>query len=176
MPITHSYVIGVVFVVVCATFVWRQRWHFWDERHYESLEKMALIEAKHGIELSAADASNSSSPTTSLESWLGIKPESFSATSRERWVLWIRKFKGIAAFNIKIKCNNWRWDLLFVWIDHNRLDETITLRKIKQIMDQIRELNLTLLNYEGSSPPIFCFKFFKFLIKIQPKLEQRNRI
>ena len=142
----------------------------------KALKKWRYSRRNTGIELSAADASNSSSPTTSLESWLGIKPESFSATSRERWVLWIRKFKGITAFNIKIKCNNWRWDLLFVWIDHNRLDETITLRKIKQIMDQIRELNSTLLNYEGSSPPIFCFKFFKFLIKIQPKLDQRNRI
>ena len=40
-----------------------------------------------------------SSPITSPENPLRIKPESFSATSGESWVAWIRKFKSIAALN-----------------------------------------------------------------------------
>ena len=44
----HLYEDSKSCVVVCITVVWRQQWHFWDERHCESLKKkMALLDAKH---------------------------------------------------------------------------------------------------------------------------------
>ena len=62
-------------------------------------EKVALLEAKLGKKSESKAGASGSSPTTSQENPLRIKPESFSATSSESWVVWIRKFKSIAALN-----------------------------------------------------------------------------
>ena len=62
-------------------------------------EKVALLEAKLGKKSESKAGASGSSPTTSPENPLRIKPESFSATSSESWVVWIRKFKSIAALN-----------------------------------------------------------------------------
>ena len=62
-------------------------------------EKVALLEAKLGKKSESKAGASGSSPTTSPENLLRIKPESFSATSSESWVVWIRKFKSIAALN-----------------------------------------------------------------------------
>ena len=62
-------------------------------------EKVALLEAKLGKKSESKAGASGSSPTTSQENPLHIKPESFSATSSESWVVWIRKFKSIAALN-----------------------------------------------------------------------------
>ena len=61
-------------------------------------EEVGLLEAKLGTKnKSTAGASNSSS-TTSTEN-PRIKPKSFSVTSGESWVVWIHKFRSIAALN-----------------------------------------------------------------------------
>ena len=62
-------------------------------------EKVALLEAKLGKESESLAGASGRSPTTSPENPLRIKRESFSATSGESWVVWIRKFKSIAALN-----------------------------------------------------------------------------
>ena len=62
-------------------------------------EKVALLEAKLGRKRGSTAGTSGSSPITSPENPLCIKPESFSATSGESWVVWIRKFKCIAALN-----------------------------------------------------------------------------
>ena len=62
-------------------------------------EKVALLEAKLGKKSESKAGASGSSPTSSPENPLRIKPESFSATSGESWVVWIRKFKSIAALN-----------------------------------------------------------------------------
>ena len=62
-------------------------------------EKVALLEAKLGKKSESKAGASGSSPTTSPENPLRIKPESFSATSSESWVVWVRKFKSIAALN-----------------------------------------------------------------------------
>ena len=62
-------------------------------------EKVALLEAKLGKKSESKAGASGSSPTTSPENLLRIKLESFSATSSESWVVWIRKFKSIAALN-----------------------------------------------------------------------------
>ena len=62
-------------------------------------EKVALLEAKLGKKSESKAGASGSSPTTWPENPLRIKPESFSATSGESWVVWIRKFKSIAALN-----------------------------------------------------------------------------
>ena len=59
-------------------------------------EKVALLDAKLGKKSESKAGASGSSPTTSTENPLRIKPESFSATSSESWVVWIRKFKGLA--------------------------------------------------------------------------------
>ena len=55
--------------------------------------------AKLGKKSESTGGKSGSSPITSPENPLRIKPESFSATSGEIWVVWIRKFKSIAALN-----------------------------------------------------------------------------
>ena len=62
-------------------------------------EKVVLLEAKLGKKSESKAGTSGSSPTTSPENPLRIKPESFPATSGESWVVWIRKFKSIAALN-----------------------------------------------------------------------------
>ena len=62
-------------------------------------EKVVLLEAILGKKSESKAGASGSSPTTSPENPLRIKPESFSATSGESWVVWIRKFKSIAALN-----------------------------------------------------------------------------
>ena len=62
-------------------------------------EKVALLEAKLGKKSESKAGASGSSQTTSPENSLRIKPESFSATSGESWVVWIRKFKSTAALN-----------------------------------------------------------------------------
>jgi len=62
-------------------------------------EKVALLEAKLGRNSESAAAASSSSLITLPENPLHIKLESFSATSSESWVVWIRKFESIAALN-----------------------------------------------------------------------------
>ena len=72
-------------------------------------EKVALLEAKLGKKSESKAGASSSSPTTSPENPLRIKPESLSATSGESWVVWIRKFKSIAALNKwspELQCQN----------------------------------------------------------------------
>ena len=65
-------------------------------------EKVALLEAKLGKKSESKAGASGSSPTTSQENPLPIKPESFSATSSKSWVVWIRKFKSIAALKCQI--------------------------------------------------------------------------
>ena len=106
----HLYEDSKSCVVVCTTFVWRQQWHFWDERHCESLKKKWHCSTRNtGIEWSAADASNSSPPTTSLENRLSINPESFSATSCKRWVLWTRKFNLLQPLTLRKNVTTEDW-------------------------------------------------------------------
>ena len=62
-------------------------------------EKVAKLEAKLGRKSESTAGTSGNSPITSPENPLRIKPESFSATSGESWVVWIRKFKSIAALN-----------------------------------------------------------------------------
>ena len=62
-------------------------------------EKLAKLEAKLGKKSESTAGTSSGSPITSPENPLCIKPESFSATSGESWVVWIRKFKSITALN-----------------------------------------------------------------------------
>ena len=61
--------------------------------------KVALLEAKLGKKSESKASASGSSPTTSPENSLRIRPESFSATFSESWVVWIRKFKSTAALN-----------------------------------------------------------------------------
>ena len=107
----HLYEDNKSCVVVCPTFVWRQQWHFWDERHCESLEKKQWHCSRRntGIEWSAADASNSSPPTTSLENRLSTNPESFSATSCKRWALWTRKFNLLQPLTLRKNVTTEDW-------------------------------------------------------------------
>ena len=87
-----------------------------------------------GIEWSAADASNSSPPTTSLENRLSTNPESFSATSCKRWVLWTRKFNLLQPLTLRknVTTEDWTYCLSGQTAP---LGEINTFRKIKQIMD-----------------------------------------
>ena len=62
-------------------------------------EKVALLEAKLGKKSESTAGASGSSPMTSPENPLRIKPESFSATSGESWVVWILRFKSITALN-----------------------------------------------------------------------------
>ena len=55
--------------------------------------------AKLGKKSESTAGTSGSSPITSPENPLSIKPESFSATSGESWVVWIWKFKSIATLN-----------------------------------------------------------------------------
>ncbi|XP_068697781.1 uncharacterized protein [Montipora foliosa] len=62
-------------------------------------EKLAKLEAKLGKKSESTAGTSSKSPITSPENPLCIRPESFSATSSESWVVRKRKFKSIAALN-----------------------------------------------------------------------------
>ena len=62
-------------------------------------EKLAKLETKLGKKSESTAGTSGSSPITSPENPLRMKPGSFSATSGESWVVWIRKFKSIAALN-----------------------------------------------------------------------------
>ena len=62
-------------------------------------EKVALLKAKFGKKGESKAGASDNSQTKSPENTLRIKPEGFSATSGESWVVWIRKFKSIAALN-----------------------------------------------------------------------------
>ena len=57
-------------------------------------EKLAKLKAKLGKKSESTAGTSGSSPIISPENPLRIKPESFSATSGESWVVWIRKFKS----------------------------------------------------------------------------------
>ena len=62
-------------------------------------EKLAKLEAKLGKKSESMPGTSGSSQITSQENLLRIKPESFSATSGESWLVSIRKFKSIVALN-----------------------------------------------------------------------------
>ena len=62
-------------------------------------EKVAKLEAKLGKKSESTAGTSGNSPITPPENPLRITPESFSATFGESWVVWIRKFKSIAALN-----------------------------------------------------------------------------
>ena len=62
-------------------------------------EKVAKLKAKLGKKSKSTAGASGSSSITSPENPLHVKPESYSATSGESWVVWIRKFKSIAALN-----------------------------------------------------------------------------
>ena len=62
-------------------------------------EKVAKLAAKLGKKSKSMAGTSSNSPITSPENLLCIKPESFLATSGESWMVWMRKFKSIAALN-----------------------------------------------------------------------------
>ena len=78
-----------------ARYIWWQRWKSGESTMEETVKaletKLAQLEAKFGKK----SESGASTSTSSLH----IKPESFSATSGESWLAWLRKFKSIAALN-----------------------------------------------------------------------------
>ena len=86
-----------------ACYIWWQRWKSGESTMEETVKaletKLAQLEAKIGKK-SKSGASTSTSSNGSPETLpLCIKPESFSATSGESWLAWLRKFKSIAALN-----------------------------------------------------------------------------
>ena len=61
--------------------------------------KLAQLEAKIGKKSESGASTSTSSHGSPKNLPLRIKPESFSATSGESWLAWLRKFKSIAALN-----------------------------------------------------------------------------
>ena len=61
--------------------------------------KLAQLEAKVGKKNESGASTSTSSHDSQENPPLRIKPESFSATSGESWLAWLRKFKSIATLN-----------------------------------------------------------------------------
>ena len=61
--------------------------------------KLAQLEAKIRKKSESGTSTSTSSNGSPENLPLRTKPESFSATSRESWLAWLRKFKSIAALN-----------------------------------------------------------------------------
>ena len=70
------------------------------EETVKALEtKLAQLEAKIGKKSESGVSTSTSSNGSPENLLLRIKSESFSATSGESWLAWLRKFKSIAALN-----------------------------------------------------------------------------
>ena len=86
-----------------ARYIWWQRWDSGESTMEETVKaletKLAQLEAKIGKKSESGASTSTSSNGSPGNLPLRIKPESFSATSGESWLAWLRKFKSIAALN-----------------------------------------------------------------------------
>ena len=86
-----------------ARYIWWQRRKSGESTMEETVKaletKLAQLEAKIGKKSESGASTSSSSNGSPGNLPLRIKPESFSATSGESWLAWLRKFKSIAALN-----------------------------------------------------------------------------